>query len=74
MADQGDLEIDSNETQVPEAEPVTFSPPGIAITPAEGSANDEEVKPSNDLLQASHDAEDDGAALPRVRSQTSSWC
>ncbi|KAH0043886.1 hypothetical protein KCU78_g496, partial [Aureobasidium melanogenum] len=69
MADQGvePPESGSNE-QAPEKEPVTASPPGILITPAEGSKKDEEVKSSNDLLQASHDTEDDGA-LPKVRSE-----
>ncbi|KAG9689607.1 hypothetical protein KCU95_g1340, partial [Aureobasidium melanogenum] len=69
MADQGDQtpRSGSNE-QASEQEPVTPSPPGIVITPAEGSANDEEVKSSNDLLQVSHDTEDDGA-LPKVRSE-----
>ncbi|KAH0396924.1 hypothetical protein KCU89_g8810, partial [Aureobasidium melanogenum] len=69
MADQGvETPRSCSNEQAPEKEPVTASPPGILITPAEGSNKDEEVKSSNDLLQASHDTEDDGA-LPKVRSE-----
>ncbi|KAH0039495.1 hypothetical protein KCU80_g5161, partial [Aureobasidium melanogenum] len=69
MTDQGDQtpRSGSNE-QAPEKEPVTPSPPGIIITSAEDSTKEEKVKSSNDLLQASHDTEDDGA-LPKVRSE-----
>jgi len=55
MADQGDN---------PPGKPV---PPGIVVTPAEDSTTNEVTKSSDDLLQASHDTEDDGA-LPKVHS------
>ncbi|KAK6008139.1 hypothetical protein QM012_000042 [Aureobasidium pullulans] len=69
MADPGDQipRFGSNE-RAPEKEPVTPSPPGIIVTPAEGSTRDEEAKSPNDLLQASYDTEEDGA-LFKVHSE-----
>jgi hypothetical protein len=57
MADQGDD---------PPAKPGT---PGIVVTPAEESPTNEVTKSSENLLQASHDVEDDGA-LPKVNSES----
>ncbi|KAI4727409.1 hypothetical protein E4T49_04733 [Aureobasidium sp. EXF-10728] len=70
MADQGDQPpmIGSTE-QAPEKESTKHSTPGIVVTPAEGSTQNEPFKSSDDLLQASHDTKDDGA-LPKVRSET----
>lgn len=56
MADQGDHL------------PGQSGPPGIVVTPAEGSPTNEVTESSRDWLQVSHDTEDDGA-LPKVQSE-----
>jgi DNA repair exonuclease SbcCD ATPase subunit len=50
----------------PPAKPGT---PGIVVTPAEESPVNEVTKSSENLLQASHDVEDEGA-LPKVNSES----
>ncbi|KEQ66205.1 uncharacterized protein M437DRAFT_62431 [Aureobasidium melanogenum CBS 110374] len=69
MADQGNQTPKSGSNKLaPEQEPVTPTSPEIIITSAEDSTKDEEVESAKDLLQASHDTEDDGA-LPKVHSE-----